>query len=478
MRRRYQTGGLAAGMDDDGENDDAVMDPEADEDSDMPGGSVTSAGGLAALDIPGAQEAFSLMQKSAADARTALQEARSSIMARQYSKADALFAASAALGAPTRAGSTAESFGAMAGALRGPLAAKREFETQQQKDLLGVNTQLAGLDEREATARLALAQLRAKLGVQAGSASNDRIVGPDGKLHYASHAEARQPGVVAWAPPGTKIDLGQKQESASETEIGTGLGKQFNLIQQRGLGAGDELANYDRLEYLLDGVRSGKLRPTVMQIGAIADSFGLKIDRHLGPEQAAEALSNELALKLRDPSGGAGMPGALSDQDRIYLKSMTPGLAKTPEGNALIIETGRKLAQRKMEIAQVAQEYYEKHGKLDVGLYKEVREFAKSHPLFETKRAPPTIGARPPAPAAAAAAAATAPAGAAPASGVPPLLRRPDVAAPAAPATPDDDNAAAGAPEAAEQLLRANPTDDMKRFFITKYGYLPDGIPL
>lgn len=463
MMKRYQTGGLAALGEDDQSEDGSVMDPEADE-SDMPGGTISAAGGLTALDIPGAEEAFTLMQKSSADARKALQQARESIMARQYGRADALLAASAALGAPTRTGSTAESFGAMAGALRGPLAARREFQTQKERELLGVNTQLAGLDEREAQARLALAQLRAKLTTQSANAPNDRVVLPDGRIVFRTRQEARQPGVTAWVPPGTTLP---KQESASETTIGKGLGEQFMTLQQRGLNAGEELNNYDRLESLLEGIHTGKLRPTMMQIGAIADSFGLKIDRHLGAEQATEALSNELALKLRDPSGGAGMPGALSDQDREYLKTMTPGLAKSPEGNRLIIETGRKLAQRKMEIAQVAADYYEEHGKLDIGLYKAVREYAKAHPLFE-QAAKPTIAAKQAAP---------------PAASVPPLLKRPEgvTAAPSAPqgvppGENPDDYATARAPAAAEADLKANPTQEMKAFFIDKYGYLPDGV--
>jgi len=41
-----------------------------------------------------------------------------------------------------------------------------------------------------------------------------------------------------------------------------------------------------------------------------------------------------------------------------------------------------------------------------------------------------------------------------------------------------DDTTPATWPAAAEAKLRANPTPEMKRFFIEKYGTLPDGIPL
>ncbi len=46
------------------------------------------------------------------------------------------------------------------------------------------------------------------------------------------------------------------------------------------------------------------------------------------------------------------------------------------------------------------------------------------------------------------------------------------------PSSNPDDDAAAAWPPAAEAKLRANPTPEMKRFFIEKYGGLPDGVPL
>lgn len=458
--RRFQDGGLNALEDD----EDMVMDADADEGSDyssQPGGAVTQAGGLSSLDIPGATEAFTMMQKSSEAARQALQQARASIMKRQYNKADAWLAAASALGQPTRSGSTAESFANMAGALRGPLAARQAFDIQKDKDLLGVNTQLAGLDEREATARLALAQLQAKLAAQSANAGNDRVVGPDGKLHYMSHAQARQPGVVAWAPPGTQITNDMRQETEEDKAIGKGMGEQYLKIQQAGLDAPHQIAKYDRLANLLDGIKTNRLAPTFANIASIAEGFGIKLDPRLGPKQAAEALTNEIALTLRNPAGGAGMPGALSDADREYLRSMTPGLGKNPEANKLIIETATALAKRDQEIAKLARDYRRKNGKLDEGFYDAIEDYANAHPLF--------------------AKAATSPSAAAAPSKVPPLLRRPeapDESAPAEAETEDADTAPAGWPAAAEEKLRANPTPEMKRFFIEKYGTLPDGVPL
>jgi hypothetical protein len=91
-----------------------------------------------------------------------------------------------------------------------------------------------------------------------------------------------------------------------------------------------------------------------------------------------------MALQLRNPSGGAGMPGALSDRDVQFLRAMVPGLAKTPEGNKLIIETARKLSQREIQVAQLARDYRKKKGQLDEGFYDQLKVFSDANPLFET----------------------------------------------------------------------------------------------
>jgi hypothetical protein len=92
-----------------------------------------------------------------------------------------------------------------------------------------------------------------------------------------------------------------------------------------------------------------------------------------------------MALQLRNPSGGAGMPGALSDADRVYLQSMTPGLTKTPEGRKLISETMITLAKRDQDVAKLARDYRKKNGGFDEGFYNELATWSAANPLFEQK---------------------------------------------------------------------------------------------
>lgn len=177
----------------------------------------------------------------------------------------------------------------------------------------------------------------------------------------------------------TKVDLAQETEE--NKAIGKELGQQYADIQKGGTVAGSKIEKFRRMSQLAEGINTGKLAPAIADVSAIADSLGVKIDRNLGSKQALEALSNEVALSLRGTADGGGMPGAMSDKDREFLKAMTPGLAKTPEGNKLIIESGIKLAQRQQEIAKKAREYRAKNRTLE-GFSEFMQKYADENPLF------------------------------------------------------------------------------------------------
>ncbi len=182
------------------------------------------------------------------------------------------------------------------------------------------------------------------------------------------------------------IAITMSQEKETAKVIGGGIGKAYNQITESGLEASNKLNNLDRMDQLLQGVDTGKLTPSTTQISALAKSLGFDIDPNLDAKQAIDALSNDMALRLRNPSGGAGMPGAMSDSDRVFLTNMVPGLAKTPGGNKLMIETARKVAQRVQEVAKMARAYKKAHGgEFDDGFFDQLQTYANEHPLFSPK---------------------------------------------------------------------------------------------
>ncbi len=191
---------------------------------------------------------------------------------------------------------------------------------------------------------------------------------------------------------GGGIPLQDEGAAKSNAAIGEGLGKKYNEIQDSGFSANQKINKTAQLGAMLEKLDTGKLAPVGFEISAYAKSLGLPVGDKLDNAQAAKAVANSIALELRNPSGGAGMPGAMSDADRNYLTNMVAGLDKTPGANKILIDSMSKLAKRDADIAQLARDYKKHNGKFDEGFYDELRTFSESHPLFSAPNAPVANG--------------------------------------------------------------------------------------
>lgn len=179
----------------------------------------------------------------------------------------------------------------------------------------------------------------------------------------------------------TKIVM--NQEKAESTAVGKEFGEIYTGLQKDAIKSASKIPKLERMAQLMEGVQTGRFAPTIMEVQAIADGLGIPVDKKLPAKQAFDALSKELALTIRDPSSGGGMPGALSDSDRQFVVDASPSLSKTPEGNRILIDIGIKLERRKQEVAKIARDYRKTHGQSDEGLFDAVQSYADSHPLFQ-----------------------------------------------------------------------------------------------
>ena len=212
-----------------------------------------------------------------------------------------------------------------------------------------------------------------------------RITDPAERAAAAAVTEADQRGQPMSLTVNPRAVPGQGSTTAGTEQakvVGKMFGETYETLQKGAMSANGKLNRLGRMEQLLDGVNTGKLTPTGTEVAAYADSLGFKVDKNLGNKQAAQVLANEMALEARNPSGGAGMPGAMSDPDREFLVQMTPNLSKSPEGLKMIIDTSRKMAQRDQQVAALARTYVEKNGQLDNNFYSELQNWSNANPLF------------------------------------------------------------------------------------------------
>ena len=106
------------------------------------------------------------------------------------------------------------------------------------------------------------------------------------------------------------------------------------------------------------------------------------------PKEAAAKIANEMALSLRDTSTGAGMPGAMSDADRLYLQSMIPSYQNSAQGRKQMITDAVAIEQRNQQVAKLARQYVKENGQLDNGFYDKLSEFSAANPLFKAIERP------------------------------------------------------------------------------------------
>lgn len=186
--------------------------------------------------------------------------------------------------------------------------------------------------------------------------------------------------------PSAVVNL--KQETEEAKKVGGFFGEEYGNVLKAGTSAQSKLNRYSRLGELLQGVQTGKFAETGLEVAKAARSLGFNVGENIGNLEAAQALSGEIALELRNPSGGAGMPGAMSDADRQFLQNMVPGLQTTPQGRTFMLETAKRLAQRDIKVAQMARDYRKRNGSLDEGFYDELAQFSEANPLFNGLKSP------------------------------------------------------------------------------------------
>lgn len=179
------------------------------------------------------------------------------------------------------------------------------------------------------------------------------------------------------------VEVTNRQESAESQAVGKYYGEQYSKWQDAGLSAQKNINQMNQLNSYLDNVNTGKIKPLTTTIAGYAKSFGINIDPSLPYAEAARALTNQFALELRNPSGGAGMPGALSDKDREFLLQATANISNTPPSNKLIINARKKLAERDIEIARKSREYRKKHGTINEDFFTELEKSYNNTSMFK-----------------------------------------------------------------------------------------------
>lgn len=185
--------------------------------------------------------------------------------------------------------------------------------------------------------------------------------------------------------PSVNVDL--KGQTAGAQESAKLDAKKLDGMRSQADAAAAALDDINTVEGWLTGLDTGALAPQKLSaqkflsgIGVDSNIFGTR--EQVGKAEAALTLVNQMALKLRSPESGLGMPGALSDKDLAFLKQSVVGLETTEPGRALIIDLTRRAANRRLEIARIADEFYYQNDNSFKGWPQFLKQWREANPLF------------------------------------------------------------------------------------------------
>jgi hypothetical protein len=110
-----------------------------------------------------------------------------------------------------------------------------------------------------------------------------------------------------------------------------------------------------QMDLLDQGLRTGAIQPFVTSMsGYLKDIFPkIKINPNLAGAEAFRALSNQAALRLRNPESGLGLTGNTSDRDLTFLKQSVANLGQTPEANRILLIVAQAKARREMALSEM-----------------------------------------------------------------------------------------------------------------------------
>jgi hypothetical protein len=212
------------------------------------------------------------------------------------------------------------------------------------------------------------------------------VLGPDGKTLVQNTPVVQAKTRISKAGS-ANVDARtfNNQESEQSKTYGKTLGDIRGKITQAGFDAPKQLAKLDRMDALLQGVDGGAAAPTLAQISSMANTFGVKLDKNLGPKEAAIALAVQMATGMREPG-----TGVFTDSDFNNFLKTVPDLSKSAEGRKQIMTTMRAATNRDLEVAKFSRDYAKKNnGVLDDNFFDAVADFYAKNPVVNIPM-PPT----------------------------------------------------------------------------------------
>lgn len=143
-----------------------------------------------------------------------------------------------------------------------------------------------------------------------------------------------------------------------------------------------KMPRLELLATLIDNpsVYQGTGAGAVLEFKRAAQGLGFDVEG-VPASEAVRMIGNQFILALRNPAGGEGMPGAMSDGDRTFLSQSSVRLENTRDGNKLAVRAMIDLERFKMKENAEAQRYIRQRNS-SAGLTEHMDAWAQKNPAI------------------------------------------------------------------------------------------------
>ena len=223
----------------------------------------------------------------------------------------------------------------------------------------------------ESTKRGARADAAAKRGIPVAAAEEAAGLRPKGPSNIFNINTSE--GIAA---------SGQKK--ATE-KLGIGIGDRANTRLTQSFDAQRQNAQLDRIKLALSrGAGTSIGEETLLDAKSLAQTaFGIQLSEDVSEQETIRVISNEMALRLRNPESGLGLTGNTSNRDLSFLKSSIPGLQRTHLGNLKIIDLTKRMNRMRIDVANEQQRILmENGGVVPLDLDTKLMKFTDKYPFL------------------------------------------------------------------------------------------------
>lgn len=257
----------------------------------------------------------------------------------------------------------------------------------------GVETQYAAQMQRYKQVKGAVASALLEMGDESGLTMGMEAMKPDLEVPKLQDQQRRTAAQERNAATNAEAERRHAREFAAGPrqkqmeELNKGIAKDYLTYQAEAVKASSRQQRMELLVSQLEKVGdTGKLTPIITEARMWLKSAGIEVDPKATDAQVARIMGNQLAMELRDPSQGAGLPGQMTEWETQQLRTLVPNTDKDPRANRMLAEAYIKQQQRTQAIAKIYRDYRKANGGLDEAVYDKVAEYMEKNPIFDKQK--------------------------------------------------------------------------------------------